>query len=89
MEEIIGVLAGVFTTIAVLPQIWKALKTKKVRDVSPFMFIILLMGVLLWTVYGIMKKDWPIIITNGISVILNGTMLFIVLTQESKGNKST
>ncbi len=88
MEEVIGVLAGVFTTIAVLPQIFKALKTKKVRDVSPFMFIILLLGVLLWTIYGIMKKDWPIIIPNGICTVLNSIMLYIVLTQEEvKGNK--
>ena len=80
-EEIIGILAGVFTTIAVLPQIIKALKTKKVKDVSPFMYIILCIGVGLWTIYGFIKNDWPIILTNGISFILNGVMLTIVLTQ--------
>jgi len=82
IEEIIGILAGIFTTIGVLPQIIKAIKTKKVADVSPYMFIILCAGVGLWTVYGIMKIDWPIIITNGISFILNGTMLYIILTQD-------
>ncbi len=81
-NDVIGVLAGVFTTIAVLPQISKALKTKQVKDVSPFMFIILCLGVSLWVVYGVMKWDWPIIITNSISLILNGTMLTILLTQK-------
>ena len=80
LEEIIGIAAGVFTTVGVLPQIVKALKTKKVNDVSPFMFIILCIGVGLWTVYGIMKNDWPIIITNSISLALNGFMLGIILT---------
>lgn len=79
IEEIIGTLAGVFTTVAVLPQIIKALKTRKVEDVSPYMFIVLCLGVGLWTIYGIFKMDWPIILTNGISFILNGIMLFIVL----------
>ncbi|MDT0293025.1 SemiSWEET family sugar transporter [Mesonia ostreae] len=43
--EIIGMLAGIFTTIAVIPQIYKAIKTKKVDDISPFFFSILLVGV--------------------------------------------
>ncbi|CAH8283065.1 MtN3 and saliva related transmembrane protein [Mariniflexile fucanivorans] len=81
MEEIVGILAGVFTTIAVLPQIIKAIKTKKVKDVSPLMFVILCIGVGLWTVYGVIKWDLPIILTNGISFILNAIMLSIVLTQ--------
>ncbi|GGG52689.1 SemiSWEET family sugar transporter [Bizionia arctica] len=84
LEEIIGVFAGIFTTIAVLPQIIKAVKTKKVEDVSPVMFGILCLGVGLWTVYGIFKMDWPIIITNGISFIFNGIMLGIVLNSQSK-----
>ncbi|WP_452223487.1 SemiSWEET family sugar transporter [Lacinutrix chionoecetis] len=88
MEDIIGILAGIFTTVAVLPQIIKAVKTKKVEDVSTFMFVILCLGVGLWTVYGIMKKDWPIIITNGISCILNGIMLYIVLTQNKNCGKN-
>lgn len=82
-EEIIGILAGVFTTIAVTPQIVKAIKTRKVKDVSPYMFFILCLGVGLWTVYGILKLDWPIILTNGISFILNGIMLVILLTQKT------
>ena len=79
IEELIGIGAGVFTTIAVLPQIFKAIKTRKVDDVSPFMFMILCLGVGLWTIYGVMKNDWPIILTNGISFIFNGIMLYIVL----------
>ncbi|MEO8774414.1 MAG: SemiSWEET transporter [Gelidibacter sp.] len=80
-DNIIGIAAGIFTTVGVLPQIIKALKTRKVRDVSPYMFIILCIGVGLWTVYGIIKMDWPIIITNGISFILNAIMLVILTTQ--------
>ena len=81
-EEIIGTLAGVFTTLGVLPQIIKAVRTKKVSDVSPLMFIVLCIGVGLWTVYGILKMDWPIIVTNGISFLLNACMLLIIITQK-------
>lgn len=81
LEGFIGIGAGFFTTVGVLPQIIKALKTQKVRDVSPYMFIILCIGVGLWTVYGVIKMDWPIIITNGISFVLNAIMLVILMTQ--------
>ncbi|WP_430429538.1 SemiSWEET family sugar transporter [Maribacter litoralis] len=84
MEEIIGILAGIFTTIAAVPQIFRAWKTKKVDDVSPIMFLVLTIGVSLWTVYGAMKQDIPIIITNGISTILNITMLILIIKFRKK-----
>ncbi|MGB3606664.1 MAG: SemiSWEET transporter [Psychroserpens sp.] len=84
--EIIGLLAGLFTTIAVIPQIVKALKSGNVDSISPIFFSILLLGVGLWTFYGILKKDWPIIITNGISFILNSTMLVIYFKNKLNGN---
>lgn len=87
LEEIIGIVAGVLTTVAVLPQIIKAIKTRAVEDVSPYMYIILCCGVGLWTVYGVLKMDWPIIVTNGISFILNGIMLYIVLRSWNKNRK--
>ncbi|NNE78351.1 MAG: SemiSWEET transporter [Pricia sp.] len=77
--EWIGIFAGIFTTIAAVPQIVKAWKSKKVDDVSPWMFCVLILGVFLWTVYGIIKVDFPIIVTNGISVILNTTMLVLII----------
>tara|TARA_A100000171_G_C2139729_1_gene153949 strand:- start:6870 stop:7133 length:264 start_codon:yes stop_codon:yes gene_type:complete len=82
--KIIGILAGVFTTVAVIPQIYKAIKTNKVDDISPVFFSILLLGVGLWTVYGILKTDWPIMVTNGISFMLNATMLGIYITNKIK-----
>ena len=77
--DLIGILAGIFTTIAVIPQIYKAIKTKKTKDISPVFFTIMIIGVSLWTVYGILQNDYPIIITNGISTILNLTMLIIYI----------
>jgi len=75
--EIIGFLAGLFTTIAIVPQLIKAYRTKKVAHLSPIFFSILLLGVFLWTVYGFLKKDYPIIITNAISFLLNSYMLLL------------
>lgn len=83
-EQIIGFIAGILTTVAVLPQLIKSWKTKKVMDISPFMFVLLLGGVGMWVVYGIVKNDYPIILTNGISFLLNLSMLAIMLLYQSK-----
>ncbi len=84
LVTIIGYIAGIFTTIAVVPQIYKAIKTNKTDDISPIFFSILLIGVGLWTVYGIIKTDWPIILTNGISFMLNTFMLRIYVKNKMK-----
>lgn len=77
--DVLGLVAGICTTVAVIPQIKKAWKTKKVEDVSPGMFTILMIGILLWVIYGITQKDLPIIATNGVSLGLNGVMLYLMI----------
>lgn len=84
--KIIGILAGICTTVAVIPQIRKAWTKKKVADVSILMFLVLMTGVALWVVYGILQKDWPIIATNAISLGLNSLMLYLMIRY--KGEQS-
>ena len=76
--EILGLTAGAFTTAAVIPQIWKAWKTKDVEDVSPGMFFVLIAGLAMWFTYGIIQDDIPIIATNGTALILNSFMLYLI-----------
>lgn len=74
--QIIGIVAGIFTSISMLPQLIKILKEKKAEDVSVWMLIILLLGLGLWTTYGLIKKDWPIIVTNIFSILINIALIF-------------
>ena len=55
----------------------KMVKEKKVEDLSLGMFLTLLIGIILWVVYGVLRDDWPIIITNSFSVLLNFFILFL------------
>ena len=82
--EILGLTAGVFTTAAVTPQIWKAWKTKEVDDVSPGMYFVLVTGLALWVVYGIITNDIPVIATNGVAFCLNVFMLFLIYHYREK-----
>jgi MtN3 and saliva related transmembrane protein len=73
--HIIGIAAGICTAISLLPQIVKVIKQKKTEDISLFYLLVLLVGLGLWTYYGILKDDVPIIATNSFSMILNLTMI--------------
>lgn len=74
---LIGILAGVLTTISFLPQVIKAWKTKRTEDLSLSMYLIFVSGVVLWLIYGIIKADLPIILANSITAMLAGSVLIM------------
>ncbi len=77
--SIIGLLAGTCTTASFFPQVIKTFKSKETKDLSLSMYIVLATGIFLWTVYGILNNDLPIIIANGISFILATIVLALKL----------
>jgi len=74
---VIGIVAGICTSVSLLPQLVKIIKEKKVEDLSLVMFLSLLIGLMLWVAYGFLRDDWPIIITNSFSVLLNFCILIL------------
>ena len=73
--QIIGIVGGILKDNSMLPQLIKVIKEKEAENVSLLMLIVLISGLSLWTVYGFMRDDWPIIATNLFSLLVN-----IVLT---------
>jgi MtN3 and saliva related transmembrane protein len=68
MADLIGLLAGVLTTIAFVPQLLKIYASKSGKDVSARMFIMFSAGVALWLIYGIMIGSLPVIIANTVTL---------------------
>lgn len=77
MIKIVGLIAGILTACSLLPQLFKTIKTKEAEDVAPFMFWMLVTGTGLWTYYGVLRDDLPIIVTNAFSLSLNIFMLVL------------
>lgn len=84
METIIGTIAGILTSVSMIPQLIKVLKEKDVENLSWGMITVLLTGVSLWVVYGIMKDELPIILSNGFSVLVNTTLLIYYFRYKNK-----
>ena len=69
--QVVGIIAGILTAVSLLPQLFKILKEKKTDDISYWMLGVLIVGLCGWLYYGILKKDYPIIITNAVSIVIN------------------
>lgn len=81
--KIIGTIAGVLTSISMMPQLIKTFKEKKADDISLVMLLTLMGGIASWVYYGILRKDLPIIFTNSFSFLLN-TVLVILRSKYKK-----
>ena len=77
--EILGLVAGLFTTIAFVPQVIKTWKSKHANDISLAMFSIFSSGVALWIVYGVMIGSLPVILANVVTLALALTILALKL----------
>ena len=77
--QMIGIIAGICTGISLLPQLVKIVKEKKADDISWFMLFILLAGLAMWVWYGILKADYPIIITNSFSFLVNVAIIIFTI----------
>jgi len=84
IEEIIGFMAGILTSINMIPQIIQSIKTKKVEDVSLWMFVIYDAGLVLWVTYGVMIKSYPIIIMDGAACLCSLLMTYIKIRYNKK-----
>jgi MtN3 and saliva related transmembrane protein len=70
----LGLAAAALTTIANVPQVWKAWRTGETRDLSLAMTLILAAGLGLWAVYGVLQSDAVIVIANAIAMLLALTL---------------
>ncbi|MFD2921371.1 SemiSWEET transporter [Terrimonas rubra] len=81
---IIGILAGCLTAVAMIPQLVKIITQKKAEQISLGMVIILITGLSCWVWYGILINDYPVIITNAFSILVNLLIIIFSLKYKKK-----
>lgn len=82
--EILGVFAGVFTSVSMLPQLIKVLSQKKAENLSVGMLLILIAGLSLWIAYGFHKNEFVIIISNAFAIAVNFYLLICCIAYRIK-----
>jgi len=85
MIEILGTVAAVLTTASFVPQAIKTIRTRDVSGISLTMYVMLLIGAVLWAIYGFTLGLLPVWIAN---VTLTFFVLIILVIKVQELNKS-
>ena len=74
---LLGIIAGICTTLAFLPQVLRTWRLRSARDISLTMISLSSAGIFLWFIYGLYINSMPVIVANFITFILASTILVL------------
>lgn len=77
--DLLGAVAGMVTTFALVPQVVKTWRTRSAGDLSLGMFVISSVGLALWLAYGVAIGSAPIVVANTITLVLVAIILVFKL----------
>ena len=82
--EFIGLLAGFFSVVGLMPQVYKSYITEHTRDISLKWLILSVIAHILWFIYGVSNMLAPVMMTSSIVLVLT---LALVVMKTRKKNK--
>ncbi|MFZ4931117.1 SemiSWEET transporter [Chryseobacterium sp. Mn2064] len=82
--NILGIIAGILTSVSMIPQLIKVIREKDVKDISLLMLLVLISGLSLWVWYGFEKDELPIILSNAFAVLVNLSLLTCYMIYHKK-----
>ena len=77
--EFLGLIGGLLTTFAFVPQIIRIFRTKSAKDISLTFNLMVIVGGTLWLTYGIMDRLFPLILWNILGISFNLIILIGIL----------
>jgi MtN3 and saliva related transmembrane protein len=71
----LGFAAAVCTTSAFVPQVWMVWRQRGAPGISTGMYLMFIAGVAMWLLYGLALNSWPVVIANGVTLLLASAIL--------------
>jgi MtN3 and saliva related transmembrane protein len=81
MRTAVGVLAGMLTTGAWLPQLWRSWTSRSCDGLSWAYLVAMVAGFLSWLAYGLLADAPAVVLTNVLSLGLAGSLIAIKVRQ--------
>lgn len=75
--NLIGYIAATVGTFLMVPQIVRSYKLKQTRDLSMVMVVLYVVNGVLWLTYGLLLSSLPLILANGIALIIGVVQLIL------------
>jgi MtN3 and saliva related transmembrane protein len=74
--EILGIVASIVGITSILPQMIKVISTRKTRDLSLWMWVLVCISTFAWLIHGIIYLSPAIILSN--SIILPTSLVITI-----------
>lgn len=87
MHDWLGYAAAVCSTTSFAPQAWKVIRSRRTHDISRNMYLLTVLGFGLWLAFGLMERQWPLVASNGICLVLSGFILTMKLLPRGEKEK--
>ncbi|TGK35441.1 hypothetical protein EHQ12_07560 [Leptospira gomenensis] len=81
----LGYVASLLTTISFLPQVIRVVMGGSTKDISRNMYVVFIVGVVFWLIYGFLIRDFPIILANIFTLLFTSIILFFKLKNDRRG----
>lgn len=82
---LVGAAATLCSIVSFLPQAWKIIQTRDTAAISTLTYSVTVTGFAFWLIYGILLLEWPLIVTNGICLLLSAFILTMkIMPKEGK-----
>ena len=81
---IIGTIAALCSMASFVPQAWKIIRTRETKDISAGMFSLTVSAFACWCAYGALQGEWPLIVSNGVCLVLSAFILIMTLLPQPK-----
>jgi MtN3 and saliva related transmembrane protein len=79
MELFVSAMAATLTTIAFVPQAIHIIRHKETRAISLQMYVVFATGIAFWLIFGFMLWNWPMILSNIVTLTLALTIISMKL----------
>ncbi len=74
-----GLVAALLTTFAFLPQVIQTWRSRSTAGLNLPMLVVLAVGIALWLAYGLGTGQVPVILANGVTLLLVSVLLGLKL----------
>ncbi|MDC3392043.1 SemiSWEET transporter [Acidimicrobiia bacterium] len=78
-----GYFAAFFTAVSFLPQAVKTVRTRETAGLSLLTYLFLFLGSLSWFIYGFYLTDYPLMVTNSLTTIFTGIILYLIFSERN------
>ncbi len=80
----VGLLAAALTTSSFFPQALKTWRSQRADDFSWSYLLLFGVGILMWNLYGLLRRDTAITVANTVTLALVGVIILTKLRTSSR-----